>query len=451
MQTEGRSVMRPRGWFLSLLCLTLTLSAHAQLPPGTTDASSSSQAQSPQKEDPLRTEAAEALDRRDFPTALRLLTDLAQRYPADAHVLFDLASAEDALDQTTVAEATYRRAITADPKGLAPHLALGLLYARNSRNAEAHSELEMATTLPVSDPALKARAFRALAQLDRTSDPPAASDALLSAIKLTSETPDDLLLSAELAEQARDPASAEAAYRRLLARTPNDPSATAALSHLLIAQNRGGEAEPLLAAALAAHPDDPGLTAQLATLYVRQNKPQEATALAEKLHRADPTNPAVTRLYARLLSQTGQYDRSEPLLAGLASRENADPALLDDEADALIHLKRFAEAERLLQRAVSQPSAFPTPDDLGSAASHLAFAASQNNDPETTLRALQIRAKVLPQSPSALFLAATAQDKLHHLKLASELYKQFISVANGKFPDEEWEARHRLIALDHMK
>jgi len=58
---------------------------------------------------------------------------------------------------------------------------------------------------------------------------------------------------------------------------------------------------------------------------------------------------------------------------------------------------------------------------------------------------------VLPQSPSSLFLAATAHDKLHHTKQATDLYKQFLSVANGQFPDEEWEARHRLITLDHTK
>ena len=55
------------------------------------------------------------------------------------------------------------------------------------------------------------------------------------------------------------------------------------------------------------------------------------------------------------------------------------------------------------------------------------------------------------RSPWRLFLAATAHDKLHEVKLASDLYKQFLSVANGRFPDEEWEARHRLITLEHMK
>jgi hypothetical protein len=50
-----------------------------------------------------------------------------------------------------------------------------------------------------------------------------------------------------------------------------------------------------------------------------------------------------------------------------------------------------------------------------------------------------------------LFLEATAHDKLHQFKQATDLYKQFLSVANGNFPDEEWEARHRLIALEHAK
>lgn len=452
----------------SILCPTLLLSilgaAHAQLPAGTSDASSSSSQTRPQaqQEDPARTEAAAALNRRDFPLALKLLTALAQKYPGDARVLFDLASAQDALSDTDPAqiipaEATYRRAIAADPTYFEPHLALGLLLARHNRPADARAELQAATTLNsaagagAEDPALKARAFRALAHLDRTSNPAEARDALLSALKLSPETSDDTLLSADLAEGAQDTAAAEAALRRLLSRAPNDPAATTALAHLLLAHNRSAEAEPLLSAALAAHPDDPGLTAQLATLYVHQNQPEQATALLQKLHARDPQNPAVTRLYARLLSQSGQYESSEPLFAALSTQAPADPTLLDDRADALIHLKRYAEAQQILDRATAQPSAFSNREDLAAAASHLAFAASQNNDPNTTLRALQLRATILPQSPSALFLAATAHDKLHHVRQASDLYKQFLSVADNKFPDEEWEARHRLIALDHMK
>jgi hypothetical protein len=114
-------------------------------------------------------------------------------------------------------------------------------------------------------------------------------------------------------------------------------------------------------------------------------------------------------------------------------------------------MHRAADAEPLLKRAIADPKAFPTPETYGVAASHLAFAAANNNDPATVLQALELRAKVLPPSTSTLFLAATAHDKLHQVKEASDLYKQFLAAAKGQFPDEEWEAKHRLAALEHMR
>ena len=115
----------------------------------------------------------------------------------------------------------------------------------------------------------------------------------------------------------------------------------------------------------------------------------------------------------------------------------------------LIHLKRFPEAQQLLQTALDHPASFASRQDMADAAGHLAFVASVNNHPDGVLQALSVRATVLPQSASTLFLEATAHDKLHHVKQSKELYRQFLSVAGGKFPDEEWEARHRLIALEH--
>jgi tetratricopeptide (TPR) repeat protein len=430
------------------LCFALILAptAHAQLPAGTTDATQPQQ----QKHDPLLAQASEALEKQDYPAALKLLTTLAERNPNDVHILYDLASTQDALDQTPAADSTYRRAIAADATYFPPHLALGLLLARNNQRTEAHAELLKATTLTTDNPLLKARAFRALARLDQTTNPASASDELLSALKLSPETADDILLSGELAEASGDPTSAEAAYRRVLAVDPQNHDATADLTHLLLHQ-KPDQAETLLKAALAKDPDDPTLNAQLASLYDRQEKSAEALPIAEKLHAAHPDDVAITRLLARLYSRNQQYDQAATLYAKLVAANPQDPTLLDDTADALIHLKRFAEAEALLKRATANPAGFPTKDDLGNAASHLAFASSANNDPTGTLQALTLRATVLPNSPSSLFLEATAHDKLHHTKQATDLYKQFLSVANGQFPDEEWEARHRLITLEHMK
>jgi tetratricopeptide (TPR) repeat protein len=416
-----------------------------QLPAGTTDTTA------PPRPDPLRAQATEALEKGDYPTALKLLTTLAEKNPKDAQVLYNLASTQDALNQNTEAEATYRRTIEASPNLLEAHLALGLLLARTGKTSEAHAEFAAAAAIPNGDPALRARAYRALARLDQPANPAGASEELLAALKLSPETPEDTLLSGELAEAAGDSASAEAAFRRLLAADPSNADASAALVHLLLSQKKAAEAETVLTAALTKHPDDPALNAQLATVYESQNQPEKALPIAEKLHAAHPDDDNITRLLARLYGRDSQYDKAEPLYAALIAANPSDPTLVDDRADALIHLRNYAEAQAILTRILASPEAFHNKDDLGLAASHLAFAASANNDPAVTLHALDLRATVLPQTPSSLFLAATAHDKLHQVKEASDLYKQFLSIAKGQFPDEEWEARHRLIALGHTK
>jgi len=293
--------------YIFFALLLISGSIVAQLPAGAIDTTAPPKT-APQN--PLRAQANEALDKQDYPTALKILTPLAEKSPNDAHLLYDLAFTQDALDQTTAAEATYRRAIAADPTYFDPHLALGLLLARGGRLTDAHNVLLTATTLTTDNPALKGRAYRALARIDQNSNPATASDELLSAIKITPETSEDILLSGELAEASGDETAAELAYRRLLAVDPQNHDATAALTHLLLHQQQPDKAESLLTAALAKDPDNPILNAQLASLYEQQGKTAQAIPLATKLHTAHPEDPSITRLLARLYSRNQQYDQA---------------------------------------------------------------------------------------------------------------------------------------------
>ena len=446
----GLHLLRRSSLLLLFTIAVWTLPAWGQLPPGTTDANSSSQP-SPQDHDALRSQAADAIDRGDMPAALKLLTQLSVKEPEDAGILFNLGSAQDALDQTSNAEESYRHAIRLNGTYLEPHLALGLLLARTNHAAEARGELLAATQSAGGSSVLKARAFRALAELDRTANPAEARDAMLSALKLTPETPEDALFSASLAEQDDDLPAAEKAYRRVLEKLPSEPAASLALARLLLREKKPDQAQTILQSALEKNPGEPALSAQLASVYVRTGDVTKARQLVEPLHAEHPLEPSITRMYARLLSETGDYAAAEPLFSGLRAKAPDDPELADDDADALIHLKRFQEAEQLLKVAVRTPKSFSSPEDMADAASHLAFAASQNNDPEIVLQAVALRATVLPQSPAILFLEAIARDKLHQSKQAQMLYRQFLSVADHKFPDEEWEASHRLIALEHTR
>ena len=159
----------------------------------------------------------------DWKGAEAKLTPWLNDHPNDARALFDAGYVADALAKLDDAAGFYRRAVEADPKRFEARLSLGLLLARQGKLAEARTELAAATTLDPGDAggAAKARAWRALAQIDKADNPTEASNDLLEALKLSPETQEDTLLAAELAEKVGQYDSAETAYRRLLAQRPN--------------------------------------------------------------------------------------------------------------------------------------------------------------------------------------------------------------------------------------
>ena len=322
-----------------------------------------------------------------------------------------------------------------------------MLLGRQGKLADARPELVAATNLDPGDagPAVKARAWRALALIDqpgpdRAGDTTEASKDLLEALKLTPETTADTLLAANLADQSGEYAAAETAYRRVLAQDPNSAPANAGLAHLLIARKQYPEAETLLRTALAQSPGDPALTAQLATVLAAQDK-AEALPLVQKLHDAHPADAAITRMLAEVLADAGDYPGSDHFYVSLLAATPNDPALLIGHGQNLIRQLRYAEAFAAFNKATQLDPA--NPDGW----SGVAFAASRTNQPSITLHALTMRSKYLPEVPSTYFLWATAYDTLHQNAEAAAYYQHFLDSAAGKFPDQEWQARQRLLLL----
>ncbi|HZZ40065.1 MAG TPA: tetratricopeptide repeat protein [Acidobacteriaceae bacterium] len=423
--------------FLLAGCAVLQ-AQQAPLPPG---ASTPDENSAQPSTGPL-TEAESAIEAKNYSLAASRLDVYLSVHANDARALFDRGYIEDAQGHTDAAEGWYRKAIAADPKQFESHLALGLILAAKGDPA-AKEQLQTATQLEPNppNPAAKAQADRALARLLLHSDPEAARDALVAALKLSEETPDDALLTARIAESAGNNDVAEEAYRRVLQVQPDSPEAASGLAHALIAQKRYADAQPVVEAALQRDPKNPSLNAQLAAILNAQGKQAEALSVLEKLQALEPKNRAVIQMAADAEAQAGNLDKAGADYAELLAASPGDPDLLDAQGQVLIRQKQFAPAIVAFRKAASA-----RPDDVD-AWSGIAFAASELHLYKEELDALSTRSKFAPESPSTLFLWATAYDNLHQSKTAAEYYHRFLAAAQGKFPDQEWQAKHRLVTL----
>jgi predicted Zn-dependent protease len=196
----------------------------------------------------------------------------------------------------------------------------------------------------------------------------------------------------------------------------------------------------VLRAALAKAPADPTLNAQLATALAAQDK-AEALPLLQSLHEAHPQDAAITRMLADVEAQAGDAAASDKLYTALLLTEPDEADLLVAHGQNLIRLLKYAQALAVFDKATRIDPA------NGDSWSGMAFAASKTGQPAVALHALTMRSKFLPEVPSTYFLWATSYDTLHDKVQAIAYYKQFLESSNGKFPDQEWQAKQRILLL----
>jgi predicted Zn-dependent protease len=142
------------------------------------------------------------------------------------------------------------------------------------------------------------------------------------------------------------------------------------------------------------------------------------------------------------LSEAGDTAGSDELYVSLLHAHSDDAALLVAHGQNLIRQQKYSEAFSVFSRATELDASNPD------AWSGLAFAASKTGKPEVTLHALTMRSKYLPDIPSTYFLWATSYDTLHDKAAAITYYHHFLEAAAGKYPNQEWQARQRLLLLE---
>jgi Tfp pilus assembly protein PilF len=358
---------------------------------------------------------------------------------------------------------SFAKAVETDPKDYSAHFNLALAYSLLGKDAEGVAEYRKALELK---PGLYEAELNAGILLLRQKNP---ADALPLLAHAVEQKPDEFrprfyLAEAQLQSAAFD--AAEASYRRALELDPKSASSELGLAHALANQGKLAEAAPHFRQAAQLDPKAAEYLLELAALYEKNRQPEEAIAI----YREFPNNAAAQAQMAQLMMASRQYADAIPQLesaftksptqanrvalakAYLLARQLEKAIPLLDQAVAaepdnydlrmmyalgLRDRKQFpAAAAQFLQAARIHPQEAQTWTDLGG------MLYMSGSYPQS-LAAFDRAHELGENTPGNWFFRAIILDKLKQLKPALEAYQKFLSLSQGKNPDQEFQARQR--------
>jgi Tfp pilus assembly protein PilF len=392
------------------------------------------------------TAAEAAIEKKDYGAAEPLLRKLVDRDPTNYEGWFDLGFVENTLGKVDASIAAYRKSVAAKPEVFESNLNLGLQLAKTGQ-PDAEEFLRAATQLKPTAHAAEGqyRAWLALAHTIEKSKPEEALADYQRAATYQPKEAEPHLSAGQLLEQENRFADAEQEYKQAIAVDPASSDGVIGLANVYMRGRRFSEAEDYLRKLLAAHADSGPVHVQLGRVLAAEGNADAAIAELQAGLKLAPGEDAAQRDLAELYVNAGKNDLAEAAYRELLVAHPNEAELHRLRGQALLRQKKFPEAQQEFLAAIKLKP------DLGEAYGDLAFAAGENQDFPLVIRALDARKKFLPEISITYFLRASAYDHLRDFKNAAVNYHLFLNTANGKYPDYEWKAKHRLIAIEPKK
>jgi tetratricopeptide (TPR) repeat protein len=392
------------------------------------------------------TAAEAAIDKKDYAAAEPLLQKVVDRQPASYVAWFDLGFVENALGKVDESIAAYRKSIAAKPDVFESNLNLGLQLAKTGQ-PDAEQFLRAATHLkPTSHGAEgQYRAWLSLAETIARTKPEEALAAYQHAETFQPKEAEPHLSAGQLLEQEDNYAEAEREYRQALALDPRSTDAVTGLANIYMRGRRFPEAEEYLRKLLTVEANSAAAHIQLGRVLAAEGKTDSAIAELQAGVKLTPGDDAAQRDLAEVYESAGKNDLAEAAYRALLASHPNEAELHRHLGQALLRQKKFTESQ---QEFISAVKLKP---EMGEAYGDLAFAAGENKEYPVVIRALDARAKLLKDTPITYFMRASAYDHLRDYKNAAANFHLFLNTADGKYPDQEWQAKHRLIAIEPKK
>jgi len=406
-----------------MFCAPLMLAALLQQPKAKPPAAAA---------DPMA-EAQSQLDAGHPERAVAILKDVLEQNPDNYGVWFNLGVAYASAGQNSEAEAAFRKVLSVEPKLYEAQLNLGVLLLKQKRYADAaglltqaveqkpqearpqyllgqallgagkYAEAEARLRAVVAVDAKQAEAFfllaRALAAQEKWAD---AADAMARYNELKPSDDSAQLERAQFLEKSKKPAEAAAVYRRF----PQNAAAMERAGVLAIDLGDNKQAIADLSVAMTLSPT-PAVRYALAHALQKDGQLAQAGETAAPLVQADPNNLELRMYYGRLLRDLRQYEPA-------AQQFFAATKLKPDSLEA------WKELTSMLVLLKNYPAALET---------------------------LEKTKQLGGENAAYYWYRAIMLDALKQPKPALESYKRFLSMSEGKFPDEEFKARQRVRIL----
>ena len=362
----------------------------------------------------------------------------------------------------------FTQAAAADPKDYTAQFQLALTYSLLGRDADAIPRYRAALDLK---PGLYEAELNLGLSLARTNNPAAALPHFRAAVELKpQEFAPALHLAQSLYSIGQYP-QAEAAFRSAIALDARSPAAESGLAMSLARQNRADDAAPHFQQAFVLDRAYRSGFVELAQVYESTGR----TAEAITFYKMFPDNPVALERLGVLLTAGGELQEGIAALEAVMEKMPTDARRIA-LAQAYVKNKQSAKAIALMAPAVA---AAPTDFDLHMFYARLLrderkfpeaaieFDAATRIQPNAAeawsdLAGVLVIAAQYPQAlaafdrvralgaekPGQFFFEALAHDHLQQRPEAVEYYKKFLSSSEGKFPDQEFQARQRVRILE---
>ncbi len=382
----------------------------------------------------LQTTGLQALDHGDYAQAEQAFSQLSAQDPKDYSALFNLALAESGLKKDSDAVGHYKQVLELKPGLYEAELNLGILDLRSNDDTDAIVQLQDAARQRPN----QARPQRYLGEaLLRQAKYTEAQAAFESALKLDPKmgVAELGLGQALLRQEKLDDAAPH--FKQAVAIDPNTRSYLMELGTAYIKANRPQDAVDLF----AQFPDDAAARETLGNLYLQMNRPADAATQFEAAVKMSPSGANQVALATAYLKDN-KPDLAQPILErALAANPN------DFDLRMVVGRLHRDRREFALAASLFMAAANVRPDSVkawNEAASAYVMAEKYSE----ALAAFDKVRALNAETPGDMFWRAMVLDKMHQVKPALASYQQFLQASQGKFPDQEFQARQRSRILE---